>query len=374
MKWLSESSSAKPLKDTQRFVMTELDFAQAPPNSTRRPAAADHTAEDEPICTIVSNDARIIERCAVIAVGAAVRINKCTDPQLLPADGSGPVLWGSDMAALAENTSRPVDVLVGLEDGEAIVWSLASRIPKARVAVLPSASQWLGEYLGLWAMRAGHGHTLALHSTAGGLGTTTLALLLAHAGTLSGLRSAMIDLDPHSQGAWPLVCTQPPTGIGWEELRQSGGALAAHQLAETLPKLRDTAILTWSQASRTHELEDQLVIRLLAAARQGFDLVVVDAGRAPHPQRLALNQFIDRNIATVSSLTVPASGEVVLCGEQKLRSTPAGSPQILGAFPDFPRISKAIERGQLYDSFKSRALRQHLSNLCLIPQMKEQHP
>ncbi|WP_344696586.1 hypothetical protein [Glutamicibacter nicotianae] len=38
-----------------------------------------------------------------------------------------------------------------------------------------------------------------------------------------------------------------------------------------------------------------------AAARQGFDLVVVDAGRAPHPQRLAMNQFIDRNIATASS-------------------------------------------------------------------------
>ncbi|MBM7769254.1 hypothetical protein [Glutamicibacter nicotianae] len=374
MKWLSESPSAQPLKVAQRFVMTESDFEQLPPKRTGAPAAGERTAEDEPVCTIVSNDARIIERCAVIAVGAAVRINQCADPQLLPGDGSGPVLWGSDMAALAENTSRPVDVLVGMEDGESLIWTLASRIPKARVAVLPSASQWLGEYLGLWAMRAGHGHTLALSSTAGGLGTTTLAVLLAHAGTLSGLRSAMIDLDPHSQGAWPLVCAQPPAGIGWEELQQSGGALAAHQLAETLPKLRDTTILTWSRANRTQELEDQLVIRLLAAARQGFDLVVVDAGRAPHPQRLAMNQFIDRNIATASSMTVPALGEVVLCGEQKLRCTPQGFPEMLGAFPVIPRISKALERGQLFDTFKSRALRQHLSNLCLIPQVKEQRP
>lgn len=372
MKWLSESPAAQRPCSTQRFVLTELEYGQAAQNRSSRLAAGDRPEQNEPRCTIVSNDPQIIERCAAIAVGAAVRIKHCADVQQVLADGSGPVLWGSDMAALAEHASVAADVLVGLEQDAASLWSLASRIPKARVALLPAASQWLGEYLGLWAMRAGHGHTLALNASAGGLGNTTLAALLAHAGTLSGLRSIMIDLDQHSQGAWPLICAKPPTGVGWEELQQSGGTLAAHQLAETLPQLRETSILTWSQATGTHELEDQLVIRLLAAARQGFDLVVLDTGRAPHPQRQALNQFIDRNVATASSLTIPSSGEVVLCGEQKLRIAPAGFPEILGVFPEHARIIKCAERGVLFDSFKSRALRQHLSNLCLIPQVQEQ--
>ncbi|WP_345470406.1 hypothetical protein QMQ05_12325 [Glutamicibacter ectropisis] len=320
----------------------------------------------------MSGDPRIVELCAAIAVGAAVRIIQCTDPDTLEADIAGPVLWGSDMAEEAHNDKHRVDVLVGLESAASGLWSLASRFPQARVALLPSAGQWLGEYLGLWAMRAGHGHTLSLGATAGGLGTSTLALLLAHAGTLSGLHSIVIDMDPHSRSLWPRATKRPPTGIGWEELRLSGGRLAAHQLAETLPRISNTSVLTWSQSNEHDLVEEQLMIRLLAAARQGFDFVVLDSGRFPHPQQTVINQFIDRQVFTASSSALPRHGEVVLCGEQRARYEANIGVEITGAFPFTSRIIKAEHRGELFDCFKSRGLRQSLANLCLLPQVQGQ--
>lgn len=374
MKWLPDHPQKQAAPAPQRFVLTKLEAAASATTGNTRRQAGQLVDGNEPVCTIVSNDAQLIERCAVIAVGAAVRIEQCTDPQQLPATGTGPVLWGSDAATLAAGAGHRVDVLVGTETDAAVLWSLASQNPKARVALLPTAAKWLGEYLGLWAMRAGHGHTLALGATAGGVGTTTLALLAAHAGTLSGLRSAVIDLDPHSTGLWPLACDRPPSGIGWEELQDSGGTLAAHQLAETLPQLHGTAVLTWAQPAAHAAVEDQLVIRLLAAARQGFDLLVLDTGRTWHPQRAVLDQFIDRMVLSCSAASLPDRGEAVLCGQRKLPGPPAEGTDIIGAFPPMPRIAKAAARGELFESFKSRALRQALANLRLLPQLQERLP
>ncbi|TAP28019.1 hypothetical protein [Arthrobacter sp. S41] len=371
MKWLTDTPVGPQSQRTDRFVITKLDnpVGTPAPEPSQLP---DINRGNEPVCTIVSNDPKIIEICAAIAVGAAVRIIQCTEPASLSLWIAGPVLWGSDMAIVAGHQNYPVDVLVGLEPDASHLWALASRIPKARVALLPSAGQWLGEYLGLWAMRAGHGHTLAVSATAGGLGTTTLAMLLAHAGTLSGLRSVLIDLDPHSQSLWPCITTRAPVGVGWEELVKSGGALAAHQLAETLPKLRETSVLTWSQANEHEVLEEQLLIRLLAAARQGFDFVVLDTGRAVHPQQEIINQFLDRHVFAANNTTIPKTGETVLCGESRLRRSTEDHAQILGSFPLNSRIIKATGRGELLDCFKSRTLRQGLADFCLIPQVQEQ--
>lgn len=380
MKWLTDTSTGPQSHTTDRFIMTQLEDPVTRPATKlvtgsvqTQGQAALGDVSNEPVCTIVSGDPRIIELCAAIAVGAAVRIVQCTQPDSISLGISGPVLWGSDMAAAASNQNYPVDVLVGPESEASQLWSLASRMPKARVALLPSAGQWLGEYLGLWAMRAGHGHTLAICATAGGLGTTTMAMLLAHAGTLSGLRSVLIDVDPHSRSLWPCVTSKAPVGIGWEELAKSGGALAAHKLAETLPQLRGTSVLTWTQTQEQEALEEQLLIRLLASARQGFDFLVLDTGRSSHPQHQVINQFVDRHVFTANNATVPSTGDTVLCGEQRLHRSSPDQTRIIGTFPINSRIIKATGRGELLDSFKSRALRQGLSDLCLLPQGQEQH-
>ncbi|MGP9784021.1 hypothetical protein ACT3UQ_16340 [Glutamicibacter sp. AOP12-B1-11] len=366
MNWLSfPSSGSPPVKIDGRFVATE-QACDAPSSAAVGPERL--WGAGELACTLVSNDERLVESCALIALGAAVRIHQCAELKDLPAPGNGPVLWGADMAGEALAFPGLCDVVLGFEEDDQQLWSVASQIPRARVAILPRAQQWLGEYLGLWGMRAGQAHCLSLGSLAGGLGTSTLAALVAHAGTLCGLKSLLIDLDPHSTGLWPRVTLDPPTGIGWEELCRSGGALAPHQLVDTLPTVRDTAVLTWSPSAAPSELDEQLVVRLLAAARQGFDLLVVDTGRAVHPQRAVLEQFVDRQVLTCEDTGKPPVEAHIRCGPRNLRNSNTATGQYLGHFPSLPRISRAIQRGVLFDALRSRKVRHALADLRLLPE------
>lgn len=318
-----------------------------------------------PACVVVSADERLVAQCAEIAVAAAVRITRCDARELGGIDARSPVLWGADAAALAAASELRCDVLVGGEEQAEQLWAMASQLPLARVAILPGARRWLGEYLGLRGMRAGHGHTLALQATVGGIGASTLAFLTAHAGTLSGLRSLLVDLDPHSSRLWQRICAQRPGGIGWEQLRGSGGALAAHQLLDTLPQVGGTSVLSWERGAFADGIDQQLMARLLAAARQGFDFLVLDTGRAGHPQAQTIGHFIDRWV-TLCDAPGAAAGEHVVCGQY---GRPRGQEEgrCLGGFSRSPRIEKAVSRGQLIDAFKSRALRQQLADLRLLP-------
>jgi len=84
--------------------------------------------------------------------------------------------------------------------------------------------------------------TVAIASQKGGTGKTTLAVHLAAAATLAGFHAAVIDLDPQGSAA------------SWGDDRAS-----------------EPPEVVSGQASRLHVLLD-------GAARQGFDLVVIDTG------------------------------------------------------------------------------------------------
>lgn len=320
---------------------------------------------------LVSDDEELVAQCALISLGAAVRISRCASDSPLIRDAEGPVLWGVDAIGPALEGSARCDVLVGVEAQAQTLWEAASQLPQARVAVLPGASQWLGEYLGLWCMRSGHGHTVALGSRAGGRGTSTLAVLLAHAGTLSGLHSLVVDLDPHSCGLWPRICSQPPSGIGWEELAASGGALASHQLVEALPSVRGTAVLTWSGTPPPGPVDGPLTARLLTAARQGFDLLVLDTGRTPHHEAETIGHFTDRQIMVCDAASIPPHGDYVLRAEHARAPAWAENRSLLGSVAHATSIERAVARGDLLDALRSRRLRQQLADLRLLPAATE---
>lgn len=316
---------------------------------------------------LVSDDEDLVAQCALISLGAAVRISRCSSDSPLIHDAAGPVLWGADAVESALAGPARCDVLVGADAQAQTLWDAASQLPQTRVALLPGASQWLGEYLGLWCMRSGHGQTVALGSRAGGLGTSTLAVLLAHAGTLSGLHSLVVDLDPHSCGMWPRICARPPTGIGWDELAGSGGALASHQLVETLPKVRGTAVLSWSGIAPRGPVDGALAARLLTAARQGFDLLVLDTGRTPHPAAEAIGHFTDRQITVCDAASIPPHGEYVVRADRGLPQGEQANSSLLGRLPHAASIERAVARGDLLDALRSRGLRQRLADLRLLP-------
>lgn len=349
------------LPEDSRYVPVVLEDAPAP-----AAVAPISTSNSGPACVLVSTQQDLVEHCAAIAVGAAVRISQCEPDGLGAMDSKIPVLWGADAAVGLEPGMR-CDVLVGTQEQSALLWKIASRLPQTRVAILPSASRWLAEYLGLWAMRAGHGHTLALGALAGGIGTSTLAFLLAHAGTLSGLRSVVMDLDPHSQHFWQRICPDPPAGVGWEELHLSGGALASHQLVETLPQVAGTSVLTWNAGGANRAVDEALSARFLAAARQGFDLIVVDTGRQQLEQAQVLGHLIDRRVALCEASASPPAGQYIVCGSYRRCIRGSSTERCLGSFGHHSRIEKAVARGNLAQCLKSRVLRQQLADLRLLP-------
>ncbi len=151
MNWLSFPGIGIPqVPSDSRFVATE----QTLQDQKLVLVKPEREQAEELVCTLVSNDVRLIESCALIALGAAVRIHQCAELKDLPAAGHGPVLWGADMADDALDFPGLCDVILGFEEDDQQLWSVASRIPRARGASLPSAHHWLGEYLVLCGMRA----------------------------------------------------------------------------------------------------------------------------------------------------------------------------------------------------------------------------
>ncbi|GAA3674847.1 hypothetical protein GCM10023081_11580 [Arthrobacter ginkgonis] len=230
-------------------------------------------------CLLATRDDALADAVALVAAAAGVRLSVLGDvpPPGTPASA---LLLGPDFAG-AETPgwdARPV-VLLGHPPEEDLLWRVAAQRPGVRVAVLPRAAAWLGEYLGELGLRGGTGRVLVLAGAAGGTGTSTLAALAAGASSLAGARTVLIDADPHSCGVWPMLKPRIPDGVGWEDLGRSSGQLPPAQLAEVLPLAQGAAVLTWSGGTRRADLPPGLLGEVVSAARRVFDEVVVDAGR-----------------------------------------------------------------------------------------------
>lgn len=391
MRWLEKFQRQSPARPVDtRFVAQEPPrlVPQAPragktgiaktvqPSEVRQPLVPKirEIQEGELSCTLVTEDRWLIEQVAGIALGAAVRINHCSSvDQLDQVQVNGPVLWGVDALTQVGGTRNdPCDVLLGNAVDSEQLWLMASTKPRTRVAVLPHASGWLGEYLGQWALRSGRGHTLVLSGLAGGIGTSTLSSLLAHAGTLSGLNALLVDLDPFSSSLWPMLHWQTASGIGWEQLQTSGGILAAHQFREALARTQETAVLTWQQEPCRFEVDESLMVRVLAAARQAFDLVVIDTGRYIHPLNHVLTQFTDQQIITCHPEQIPRATELghqfIACATwQRVSQLAQINNQLLGCFPPNERIARSAERSELLEALRSKALRRRIADYDLLP-------
>ncbi|WP_149956076.1 hypothetical protein [Zafaria cholistanensis] len=230
-------------------------------------------------CLLATGDDALADAVALVAAAAGIRLSVLREvpPPGTPASA---LLLGPDFAGAEVPgwDARPV-VLLGHPPEEELLWRVAAQRPGARVAVLPRAAAWLGEYLGELGLRGGTGRVLVLAGAAGGTGTSTLAALVAGASSLAGARTVLIDADPHSCGMWPVLKPHIPDGAGWEDLGRSSGQLPPAQLAEVLPLAQGAAVLTWSGGPSRTDLPPGLLGEAVSAARRIFDAVVVDAGR-----------------------------------------------------------------------------------------------
>ncbi|MGG5752005.1 hypothetical protein ACQ3I4_05200 [Zafaria sp. Z1313] len=232
-------------------------------------------------CLLRTRHDALADHVALIAAaaGAVLRVEREPDPR--PGPGCAALLLGPDGVGSADGSppGTPV-ILTGYPEDAEVLWRAAARRPGARVAVLPQAAAWLGEFLGELGLKGGPGTVRLFAGAAGGAGTTTTALLHAAAATLDGARTLFIDADPFSPGVWPLLGGDRAGVLGWEDLARSHGRMAPSQLAEVLPLAQGTAVLSWSERGPAAELPGGVLHEVVAAARRIYDLVVVDAGRA----------------------------------------------------------------------------------------------
>ncbi|WP_189348883.1 septum site-determining protein Ssd [Zhihengliuella salsuginis] len=296
--------------------MTERPFVASRPPRSSGPPAAPPDPPRVPRATLVTGDEKLIDHVALVvaAAGTELRILSAADGAPVPAaDPHELVLLGADRLEQLDGATGPLhapgradSVLVGWAGDHERMWRAAAATPGTRVAVLPEASAWLGEFLGERGLRGGAGKVLAFAGAVGGAGTTTAAVLAASTAVRAGRTTLLIDADPASGGIFHRLGTDgrslgrprgpgtdaqpggaaPFAGLTWNDIATADGRLPPHQLADVLPSTRGLSFLTWSEwrapgiPAPDGPVPPGVLSEVVASARQAFDVVVLDSGRA----------------------------------------------------------------------------------------------
>lgn len=221
--------------------------------------------------------------------------------RLCAAAGIAPDHAGDDATAM-RGWQRAPAVLVGTdllgqvarlgpprrEDVYAVGWAApgetafraALDIGARSVLELPAAAGLVTELLGDLGEQGGTGHVVGVVGGSGGAGSTVFASALARAAAAYGPAVA-IDADPLGPGLDRVLGMEELPGVRWGDLALTSGRLGARALREALPRSGPLGVLTWARSGEVVRPEPDVVRAVLAAARRGHDLVVVDLPRAP---------------------------------------------------------------------------------------------
>ncbi|MFF5791832.1 hypothetical protein ACFY5D_07285 [Paeniglutamicibacter sp. NPDC012692] len=346
----------------------------AEPRPEPRPVARESQSAH---CILLTRDAALAQSIALIALGAGVQLVQCRETEQARTHRQETILVGHDCAGEAASFFPGARlVLTGVQEHQDVLWRAAARSPGARVAVLPQAAAWLGEYLGELGLNGGAARITLLAGGCGGAGTSTLAALLAATHTLAGQRTLLIDADRTSTGLWPMLRPREPEGIGWEDLEHSRGALAPGQLAEILPLSQGSAVLSWVRQPGSFVPDESLVVSVLAASRRIYEHIVIDAGRLPAvlPGVLALcgERLLVMPTRCASNRGIPgaagANWSVVFTGRLEAgtdtRALAHGLGLPLGGYlPRLKPLERAAAEGRLMGVLARTALRRRIASL-----------
>lgn len=247
------------------------------PGPGERAPASEHSIST-PAAWLVSADTQLIDQVALVAAAAGTEL-LVGEVAAEAAARDAVVLVGYDQLERIGETASVAVIALGFGEHVDRLWQAAARHPGARVAVLPEASAWLGEYLGERGLRHGAGTVLECAGLTGGAGTTTLAILTAAAAAADGRSVLLVDADPASAGLTHLLGPEAreASGLGWQDVGSAVGRVRGRQLADVLPEAAGFSYVTWG-SERTVVREETLA-EVIGSARQAFDVVVVDAGR-----------------------------------------------------------------------------------------------
>jgi secretion/DNA translocation related CpaE-like protein len=233
---------------------------------------------------LVTEDPGLLDRVLACAGRAGVEVSVAPG---LPADGwdlAPLVLLGDDAlrGAPPGPAARDGVVLIGTDLDDATVWSRALALGVEHVVFLPESQEWLTDLLAdTRDDEVPADGVLGVIGGCGGAGATTMATALALAGTRSGRRTLLLDLDAAGGGIDLAVGTEGVPGERWSGALSSPGP-AGHAVLPlgTLPALGDLTVLSWD-LDMPPALPARMVRGTLDAALRRCDLVVADLPRAP---------------------------------------------------------------------------------------------
>lgn len=285
------------------------------------------------------------------------------------------VVVGVDLAPVAarHGPDGPRHV-VGRAGAEAELCAWSATLGAA-AAVLPEGVRGLTAALaGATGARA---RILGVVGGAGGAGSSTLAVALADAGAARGLRTLLVDLDPHGGGLDLAVGLERTPGWRWSGFAAARGFVG--DLDAHLPSEGGAPVLAWDRDPTAESPGSVAVAAVLRSAARTHELVVVDLARGG-PDLAAHVALCDGTVvvAPASARGFAATRAVVAAVDESaplaLVTRPGtlapddlaqglGVP-LLGSLPDDRAVAAAAERGEPAGRSAGRAYRRALAALA----------
>ncbi|GAA3703441.1 hypothetical protein GCM10022377_16350 [Zhihengliuella alba] len=394
--------------------MNEQRFVAAPAATAapgRRPGERPRGAPQRAGCHLLTSDTSHADLVALIAAAAGAELTVHTEASTLPAVAPGGVLlvaadgldafdgaadatgngaWGGTAGGLGAAGGM---ILTGTAGDQDRLWRAAAVHPGARVAILPEASAWLGEYLGALATTGGEGRVSVFLGASGGAGTTTAAALTAVAAARAGYSAVLVDADAAGAGLWPVLGPGSAEGLSWEDTVDSHGRIPPQQLLEMLPAVDGLRIMTsldglsafpagpLQQGQRPGNRPGSVLREVLAAAARAFQVVVVDGGRGIPPQAAELAHATFHAIPAaraarlgLSGGRLAAAGGLAYAVVTGPLPTGADSPSIArhagiplaGHLPRMASVRRAGTEGRLLRAAARRAVARRIEPLLVL--------
>lgn len=225
------------------------------------------------------------------------------------------VLVGDDVcAAVARSTParRPGVLVVTRRDHDITVWRHSVALGAEDVVVLPDDEVRLaGRLADAGEERPHAAFTAAVVGGCGGAGASAFAAGLGVAAAGLGRRVLLLDGDPLGGGLDLVLGSESVPGVRWPDLMSTSGRVSTTSLRDAVPQVGLLAVLSWDRGDQT-TIPPVVMREVLAAARRGHDVVVVDLPRRLDAAGREALQQADRTYLVVPAevRAVAAAGRV----------------------------------------------------------------
>ncbi|MEX0426357.1 septum site-determining protein Ssd [Nocardioides sp. DS6] len=313
---------------------------------------------------LITADPLLLEELGRLAAAAGAATESA--PEVAAALPAWPraslVLVGADAVpqlALLGPPRRPGVYVVSWGSPPEGLYRPALQVGAESIVELPAAAGVVADLLTDLGDSGPDGVVVGVLGGSGGAGATTFAAALGRAAAASG-PTALLDLDPLGPGVDRVLGLDDVAGVRWPELAQTSGRLGAKALREALPRAGRLGLLGWD-SSDTRVPDPDVVREVLAAARRGHEMVVLDLPRALDEVTAELVTRCDLVLLVVSaSVTgIAAAGRMVtrLPERERLRLVVRGrgaDPEVvaralgvpvLAAMPDQRGLNEAVDLG-----------------------------